>query len=91
MRIDNLSAGTIAEVSRLESEIGSASAAAVTSAVATATAYTDTEVGKVNTALAGYAKNIKISNLGGVSNTYTVANNTVEINFEELVIDCGEF
>ena len=69
------------------------SAAAVTSAVATATAYTDTEVGKVNTALSGYAttgaldaqktriNNLSagtIASLSGLSETVAELDSTVD-------------
>ena len=63
-------------------------------AVSSGKGYTDAKVQAhaeaVTTALAEYVKNVTVSNISGVTVT---GNNTnaVTINFEELIIDCGEF
>ena len=63
-------------------------------AIGAASAYTDSEVKKVSDALdaldSEVVKNVVVNNLSGVTATATIEN-TVTINFESMIIDCGEF
>ena len=62
-------------------------------AIGAASAYTDSEIkkvtGKLDTLNSEVVKNVVVSNLSGV--TTGVEDNIATINFESLIIDCGEF
>ena len=63
-------------------------------AISSAKSYTDGEVKEVSDALdaldSEVVKNVVVNNLSGVTATATIEN-TVTINFESMIIDCGEF
>ena len=79
------------EFAAVRSEFASADSQTLKDAKAHAQGLVDAHAEEVTEALKSYIKTIDVTNISGVTVSNVNSTNKVTINFEELIIDCGEF